>query len=96
MKKIQYIEGAVPYTKYDKEGNENYIYLTNEVAYYFRNVLNKGQIGLVMHACFCYMDNKLLPEFDQASYMVFCKMLMDNGLIEIKNFKVQLKDEQGD
>lgn len=80
------IRNAISFARHKQE--DKYIYLTNEVAYFFQNILSKVQVGLVMRACFCYMEKKPLPELDQTSRVVFCKMLMDNGLIAVNNFKV--------
>lgn len=90
MKKITQIENSVPYNGQleEKYGKGHYIEISDRVWYFFRYVLTKEQVGIVMCACYRYAENKELPLFDEASYLVFCMVLMENGLITPDGFNI--------
>ena len=89
---VKEIKKAVPFQKIDSDGNRRGMKLTAEAAYMMTEILSYKQQAKVMDACFEYMINDALPDLDQASYVVFCKILMDNECITNFEFKLPLYD----
>lgn len=89
---VKEIKNSVPFQKLDSDGNRRGLKLTAEAAYMMTEILNYKQQAQVMDACFEYMINNALPNLDQASYVVFCKILMDNECITNFDFKLPLYD----
>lgn len=87
---VKEIKNAVPFQKYDENGERRGMKLTAEAAYLMTEILSTKQVGDVMHAVFEYVINNALPNLDQAEYIVFCKILMDNECITNIEFKIPL------
>lgn len=88
------IPNAVPFKEFNEDGTRNNrLDITDEVAYMLRHILNITQVGTIFQATLAYTANEELPDMDKATFIVFCKILMDNGLITDFSFKY-LPDEE--
>ena len=82
------IPNAVPFKEWNEDGTRNNrLDITDEAAYMIRHILNIMQVGTVFQATLAYTANEELPDMDEAEFIVFCKILMDNGLITDFSFK---------
>lgn len=89
------IPNAVPFKEWNEDGTRNHrLDITDEVAYMLRHILKVTQVGTVFQAIMAYTANKELPDMDEAEFIVFCKMLMDNGLITDFSFKYFPNEER--
>lgn len=87
---VKEIKNSVPFQKYDENGERRGMAISKEAAYMMTEILSTKQVGEVMHATFEYMINNALPNLDQAEYIVFCKILMDNDCIVNIDFRIPL------
>lgn len=89
------IPNAVPFKEWNEDGTRNHrLWITDEVAYMMRHILTVTQVGTVFQASLAYTANKELPNMDEAEFLVFCKMLMDNDLITDFSFKYVPHEEE--